>query len=176
MKKCNFFILFIAMLFSSSCGIITKTRYGNGLKLNFELDIGKDKGKPARAAKVKSQYRTGKVSAAAAGHAIGTIPELDYLPASPGKAFLLKVAGKKMEMGVHEHIRNIYVTDTSRAKGREIEPVTAAAGILFYGPAAVFATAAILNIAIGEFLILFLVIVMLIVPAGNSGTSAHTQQ
>ncbi|MFM6985004.1 MAG: hypothetical protein ACKOXF_12775, partial [Chitinophagaceae bacterium] len=46
MKNQSKLLLFIsAILFLSSCGVITKARYGNGLKLNIESNLFARKGK-----------------------------------------------------------------------------------------------------------------------------------
>lgn len=139
-------LLMSAMVLLSSCGIITKTRYGNGLKLNLGERFRKEERQSNVRVKQKPERRLvfRPVSEAETLALPQQAPEKTVLSAAPGKALKrIKHSGKAGSTSHHDiHHSAPEKTISKTAQGVQnyrvpIEPNVRIAAWLYYGGLAV---------------------------------------
>jgi hypothetical protein len=132
----------LAICLLSSCGVITKTRYGNGLKLNLGLNVFRNEKsiKADRESKrpgkvLNGAFRREKVEIPASATVIFTespVPEALSSPGLQSKARVPAVIRNKYRE-IRKQLKKGSSPNTGNNNGMPLEPNTLAAGILFYG-------------------------------------------
>jgi hypothetical protein len=161
--------LFISLMVVSlcSCGVISKAKYGNGLKLNLELNLGRDKSKAKT--NLLEQSRRDYKKFAAEYNKENQGPHQSFANADSvlNKQIILDEEIMTFTIREHHKIKKIKkkaadipidpeIGKATKTGGRELETYTACAGIMFYGSIMWFIIAAALGITIGSFLITIL--------------------
>lgn len=161
MKQKYIVITFIISLTLSSCGIITKARYGNGLKLNLEFGKDHEKKLSKKSVKVKKMKLMKQDTSL-----LLTFAENTHLN-EPDEASIIHTVGQNETRSSHQLSENnktishnhssthwnktkpvLKKIKTDAKSKAPIEPNSKAAGYLFYGSLALTAILSILNIAV----------------------------
>ena len=150
MKTIRLTMIFSLLILLNSCGVITKTRYGNGFKLNIESNLfskGDDKKTPKSKKTVKTKDEVGKNDVKIGTNKIETNDAIDFndapsereivqKPISISSRNLLKKCKSEVELNEKIHVSSPE-EKSQNAERKPIEPNTEIAGWLFYGSIAV---------------------------------------
>ncbi len=176
--------VFVLILFFSSCGVITKTRYGNGLKLNVNLNVfkkddtrsGKTRERAQRLTVIAKNTKIPRQTFSKKNSDFA--PQIENLLSQDEVLINLPTTGLMAKEQLKTHIERKLIFEVGqvtnkaekilparpakRKKNGPLEPITLIGAIFFYGAIVAFIFAAITKMPlVGWFITLLLICILI---------------